>query len=110
MQLFAQCPEVNSALRLQALTGQESHGSALPRLHRSTTGLGAAALLPQTAASLAPAPSDTRRAAGAALTAAAPSANDMPVVVVKTATTMASACIIRSHILVRADLPPCANV
>ena len=106
VQPSAQCPEVNAVVCLQALTDQESHGSALPRLCRSTTGLGAAALLPQTAASLAPAPSDTRRAAGAAPTAAAPSADDMPAVIVKTATTVASAHIIRAHILVRSDLPP----
>ena len=62
--------EVISAVCLQALTGQEAQGSTPSGLCRSTHSLGAAALLTQTVASLAPAPAKTRRAAAAALTTA----------------------------------------
>ena len=62
--------EVTSVVCLQALTGQEAQGSTLSGLCRPTHSLGAAALLPQTVASLAPAPAKTERAAAAALTAA----------------------------------------
>ena len=102
--------EVTSVVCLQALTGQEAQGSTLSRLCRPTHSLGAAALLPQPVASLAPASAKTRRAAAAALMTAAPPASDRPVVILKTATTMAWAHIIRTHIMVRSDLPPCANV
>ena len=102
-------PKVISVVCLQALTGQEAQGSMLPRLCRTAHSLGATALLPQTIASLAPAPADeTRRAAAAALMTAP--AGDRPIVLPKTATTMALARIIRTHILVRSDLPLCANV
>ena len=102
--------EVISVVCLQTLTGQEAQGSMLPGLCRTAHSLGAAALLPQTVASLAPAPAKTRRAAAAALTTAAPSASDRPIVILKTATTVTLARIIRTHILVRSDLPPRANV
>ena len=102
-------PEVISVVCLQALTGQEAQGSTPSRLCRSTHSLGAAALLPQTVASLMPAPAETERAAAAALTAAAPPASGRPVLILKTATTMALTCIIRAHILVRADLLLCIN-
>ena len=86
--------EVNSVGCLQALTGQEAQSSTLSGLCRPTHSLGAAALLPQTAASLAPASAETARAAAAALTATAPPASDRPTVLLKTASTMAPACII----------------
>ena len=92
---------------VQALTGQESQGSALSRLCRTVHGLGAAALLPRTVASLALAPAETGRAAAAASATAAPSANDMPVVIQTTATTVALAHMVRARIQVRSDLPPC---
>ena len=79
---------------LQALTGQEAQGSTLSRLCRSTHGLGSAALLPQTVARLAPASAEPGRAAAAALMAATSPASDRPIVLLKTATTMAPACII----------------
>ena len=99
--------EVISVVCLQTLTGQEAQGGMLPGLCRTARSLGAAALLPQTDASLAPAPAKTRRAAAAALTTAASSAGDRPIV--KTATTVALARIIRTHILVRAELLLCVN-
>ena len=102
--------KVISVVCLQALTGQEAQGSTLSGLCWSTHSLGTAALLPQTVASLAPAPAETRRAVAAALMTAAPPASDRPIVILKTAATMASAHIVRTHILVRSDLPPCANV
>ena len=92
---------------LQASTSQESPGSALSRLCRTAHGLGAAALLPQTVASLALAPTETGRAAAAASASAAPSANDMPVVIQKTATITALVPIVRAHIQVLSDLLPC---
>ena len=86
--------EVISVVCLQALTDQEAQSSALSGLCWSSHGLGAAALLPQTVARLAPASAETGRAAAAALMATAPPANDRPIVLLKTATTMAPACII----------------
>ena len=86
--------KVNSVGCLQALTGQEAQSSTLSGLCRPTHSLGAAALLPQTAASLAPASAETARAAAAALMATAPPASDRPTALLKTATTMAPACII----------------
>ena len=62
--------DIISVVCLQALTDQEAQGSTQSGLSGSTHSLGAAALLPQTVASLAPAPAETRRAAAAALTTA----------------------------------------
>ena len=62
--------EIISVVCLQALTGQEAQGSTLSGLSGSTHSLGAAALLPQTVASLASAPAETRPAAAAALNTA----------------------------------------
>ena len=70
--------KVTSVVCLQALTGQEAQGSTLSGLSGSTHSLGAAALLPQTVASLAPAPAETGRAAAAALTTASSAARTPP--------------------------------
>ena len=75
--------DIISVVCLQALTGQEAQGSTLSGLCRSTHGLGSAALLPQTVASLALAPAETGRAAAAALTTASSAAWTPPTAAIR---------------------------